>query len=238
MLKELKIIYNLALDAVFPRFCVNCGSEGSLLCHVCAVDWSPMPPKFVCIYCGNDSILGRTCCIESIDIPDGHIATFHYADSIVKGLIRAWKFHYDQSAWRHLQAQIATRLVGVCDLVSTFEIDAVVPIPLHNRRLCERGFDQALEVASLIGRDAEIPVSQLLIRGRATKSQADKRTDAERYDAMKESPFIVNTNLEIPESVLLIDDVWTTGATARAAVRALREAGVERVWVYTIAKGR
>ncbi|MDP2631142.1 MAG: hypothetical protein Q8P30_00025, partial [Candidatus Uhrbacteria bacterium] len=87
-----------------------------------------MPPKLVCVYCGNDSILGRTCCVEGVDLPDGHIATFHYADPVVKGLIRAWKFHYDQSAWQHLQVQLAPRLGNMRDLVSTFEIDAVVPI--------------------------------------------------------------------------------------------------------------
>ncbi|MFH1632033.1 MAG: hypothetical protein ABIA47_03395 [bacterium] len=249
MSNRLKQLGKLVVDAVFPRYCVNCGKEGSLMCSVCAVDWSSAPPNAVCIACNGPSQFGKTCCVEGIGIPDGHIASFHYADPVVKGLIRAWKFHFDVTAWRALRGQLAPRLSVIRDLVATYEIDAVVPLPLHSRRLCERGFDQAADLADFIAGEVDVPVCRLLVRNWSTESQADKKSDQDRFSAMQESPFKIaqspsdgrnsrSLGDESPRRALLIDDVWTTGATAAAATRTLREGGVELVWVYTIAKGR
>ena len=203
------------IDAVFPRFCVSCGYEGALLCAVCERDWVPRGPF--------------------LDLRHRALSSFAYADSTARQLICAWKYAFDQSAWKALQKSLRIHLPGLGSFLGTIHVDAIVPIPLHRRRLCERGFDQAELIARFIGGHFSLPVIETLQRARSTGKQAEKTT-RERRRAMRDSPFRAASST-LPCNVLLVDDVWTTGSTARAAARTLRQAGVQNIWTYTLARG-
>jgi len=84
--------------------------------------------------------------------------------------------------------------------------------------------------------ELNIPARNLLLRNRATGKQAERKDD-ERATEMQQTPFQL-AGLSVPERLLLVDDVWTTGSTVRAAIRALDPEGRKDVFVYTIAKGR
>jgi len=165
----------------------------------------------------------------------GHVWTSPYADPITRELICSWKYYFDASAWEILKKKLGPNLSHVSDLIAREHIDAVVPIPLHDERLCERGFDQAETLARFIAKEMKLPCRQLLIRTRKTGKQAE-RTEDERKAEMKDVPFEA-LHFEIPKRIILIDDVWTTGSTASAAASVLRAGGAEKIFMYTIAKG-
>jgi ComF family protein len=109
------------------------------------------------------------------------------------------------------------------------------PVPLHWTRLFHRGFNQALLLANTIGAAKEWPVVELLSRIRPTGHQA-WRPREERLTALK-GAFRAATKTSMPSSVLLIDDLCTTGATLDECARALKEAGVSYVGAMVAAYG-
>lgn len=182
----------------------------------------------MCSGCGdhwNPSIPQRT---------NDHLWSYSYADPIARQLICAWKYDFDASARDALYNKLHGRLSVLVQLVEAVKIQAIVPIPLHHRRLCERGFDQSADLARYISGVVGTPVLHALTRRRFTGSQVD-RMHTDRRVAMQDNPFCAQRVL--PDRVLLVDDVWTTGATSSAAKQALEANGVKHIWTYTVAKG-
>lgn len=112
---------------------------------------------------------------------------------------------------------------------------AVCPVPLHWMRKFNRGFNQAELLACVIAREHGLPHRDLLYRLRRTGSQVGRKR-LERKAAMK-GVFAVRRISRIPESVLLVDDVATTGATLDACALTLKNAGVQRVDAVVLALG-
>ncbi len=201
-------------NAVFPRFCASCSAEGTLLCSPCATLWQPTP-------------------ITSSRLT----ASFNYADPVARELIRGWKYSLDATAWVHLQKKLGPATSLLKALAANSGLEAIVPIPLHRQRKLERGFDQAEEISMYLSELLNLPMLKMLVRSRMTGSQVD-RESSDRVRAMVDSPFSVQIkSSDLPSNVLLVDDVWTTGATAMAAAQVLKEAGVRSVWFYMLAKG-
>ena len=207
-------------DAVFPRFCIQCKNEGSLLCEECFVLWQP----------------GKLQIVDG----DQHLHSWQYADPIARELICSWKYHFDQSAWKIMQAKLRPSLIALQHLVHIHSIEVIVPVPLHSIRMCERGFDQAVMIAEFLSSELDLPVASFIKRNRSTGHQTERETQ-DRIESMKKSPFtfVPATSKEscLPNSILLIDDVWTTGATINAATSVLQKVGIEKIWKYTLARG-
>lgn len=202
------------LDAVFPRHCVSCVTEGSLLCSPCQESWWHEPPE-----------------------PGGdHIAFFAYANPIVRKLICAWKYEYDLSAFAILRAQAREFMPEFIEGARALNIQAVVPLPLSARRLRERGFNQSRLIADWIAGELGVPVVSALERAHRAGHQADRSTE-ERQQAMLQNPFSRRQDLSLPAVVLLVDDVYTTGATMLAAKSLLTNDGKTKVFGLTLAKG-
>lgn len=111
----------------------------------------------------------------------------------------------------------------------------IVPIPLHRRRYLDRGYNQAMVLAKVIGRRTGIPVEEILIRKKHTNPQK-VLNDVERRKNIK-GAFAVKTPISY-ENVLLIDDIYTTGSTLDEAAKVLKNAGVQRVYFLTISIGQ
>ena len=205
-------VFSFLVDAIFPRFCVSCHREGTLLCTACERSWNDVPIRMI----------GRR-----------HVSAFAYADPMARSLLCAWKYAYDGSAWGILQRRLMTSEAVLRAFIQAVRIDTITYVPLHPVKLCQRGFDQAEEIAHWIGSIVDRPVDSLLQRVRYTKTQASKPV-ANRRLLTKHNPFTASST--DAKRVLLVDDVWTTGSTMRCAARALRQAGAE-VWYYTLAKG-
>lgn len=113
--------------------------------------------------------------------------------------------------------------------------DLLVPVPLHPSRLRRRGFNQSLELARFLGRVLEVPVARdVLVRQRNTVAQSTL-TRSERLSNLK-GAFVVRKELCRDRSIVLVDDVMTTGTTLRTCAATLRKAGAGRVDVLVLAR--
>lgn len=117
-----------------------------------------------------------------------------------------------------------------------FRPDLLVPVPLHVTRLRQRGFNQALLVARILGRRLQLPVASRLLRREGQTPAQQGLSAAERARNLK-GVFAVAGRLE-GQKVLLVDDVMTTAATAREAAQTLLAAGAGAVAVAVLARAR
>ncbi len=223
----------LAIETLFPRFCVSCKREGSLLCEVCEQEWTPVSALASCAFCGE---LGsdRTCtsCCEDVYL-DGLTAFAPYGNTVVRELLGHWKYHGDRSVERILEGCLKKASLRLSPPVLPFYATSV---PLHEKRRRERGFDQADLVAQWAGELFGIPHETFVRRVRSTNPQARTSHELRRVGEMDDA-FKMMDGIQIPDHLLLCDDVFTSGTTMDAAARVLKEAGAKTVWGFVIAKG-
>jgi len=204
------------------------------LCSGCLQSITPIEPP-VCTVCGRplsgpqdtSHICGQ--CIKDPPPFDTARSLFYYQEP-VKTLIHRVKYSDDGYALRALSS--LAREYMAPDLM---EPDLIIPIPLHPKRLRKRGFNQSLRLA--MGIFPHIPVAtNSLIKVLDTRPQ----TGLSRKERLKnvENAFAVAN--PVPggvKTVLLLDDVYTTGATVKACARVLRRAGLKEIHVFTVARG-
>lgn len=112
----------------------------------------------------------------------------------------------------------------------------IVPIPLHKDKLRERGFDQSYLIARYMAGRLKLPFwDALLMRIKATESQAKKKKN-ERLENVRGAFSLTRPEEARGKDILLIDDVFTTGATANEAAKVFKRAGAGRVHVFTLAR--
>lgn len=229
--------YDAALRLLFPPVCAVCGAAISavdefLLCKYClsAVKVIKGP---VCSICGRplgaSFANGHRCgeCILKPPLYKRCISLFSF-DGPVRELLHRIKYKDDGYALRAM-----SRLARAY-LPSSLDVDLVLPVPLHPRRLRERGYNQCIRLAESIFTD--IPISyDGLIRRVYTKPQTSLERE-QRLVNLK-GAFEVRLGGEaFQKHILLLDDVLTTGATIDECVLTLWRAGFKNITVLTIAR--
>ncbi len=123
------------------------------------------------------------------------------------------------------------------EMAPAWRAECLVPVPMHPKKRAVRGFDQAVLLADYLSGKCMLPVREdLLVRTRLTQS-SKKLGRSDRRKNLR-GVFSTHTGAGIPESVILIDDIYTTGATMDEACRALRNAGVKHIYFLTVCIGR
>lgn len=229
---------NTFLNLLFPKVCFGCETEGDWVCARCTETIPVVAPQ--CIGCGllvpahPPHGVGRTCepCRRRNPV-QYFFSPFSYREPLIGALIHALKYQRIRS----LDAFFAERIAAYLAAYSlTLPSDAVlVPIPLHRQRFAMRGFNQAALLAGAVGVRLGIPVSSgALVKPVITRPQAIL-TREERLKNLDGSFAIADAAPIRGHTVILVDDVKTTGATLAEAARTLREAGARRVWAMTVA---
>jgi ComF family protein len=155
--------------------------------------------------------------------------SFGFYEDELRKLIHLFKYGRVQT----LAAPLGRLLARALPREQSF--DVIVPMPLHWRKRWQRGFNQADLLAREIGRRTHTPVRNALRRVRSTVSQAGL-TSAKRRENVSGAFGTKNRKALDGLSVLLIDDVMTTGATAASCARALKRAGARQVTLLTLAR--
>lgn len=211
------------LDLLFPGRCAACGVGPWPLCPGCAASVPVITPP-LCERCGRPAEMSLSRCVDcpprTIDIAR---APFLY-DGPVARTIRALKF----GGWRALAQPLAAAMASAMSL----EAECITWVPLSRRRRAARGYDQAEVLARELARDLRLPAVSVLRRIRDTPSQASQ-SGRERRRALRGA---FTADAPVAGTVLLVDDVLTTGATASACAVALRTAGAARVALVTAAR--
>ncbi len=240
--------------ALFPASCVLCGTPLPHLSSVpiCQVCWTEFPVASgpLCARCGDlldapilagtsSSGLCRSCRMAPPPF-ERAVAYGPYQDRM-KAAIHALKYDRLRAAAHGLGRMLAEAIAQLADVAPSEML--VVPVPLHRSKYADRGFNQArsLAVAALEALRKSHPewrltlASSTLMRLRATESQAGLTPRQRRLNVR--GAFTVSDPAAVDSKhILLIDDIFTTGATARAASLALTRAGAASVWVATLAR--
>lgn len=222
----------IAREWLLPLHCRLCGSQGQRdqeLCHGC---YSDLPwLTSACSRCAeplpgaqDQALCGR--CLRHPSPFDQVLAPLRFA-APVDQLIHAFKFRNDLAAGRLLGRLLSPT-------VAARHPDLLLPVPLHDRRLRERGFNQSLELARQLSRGHRIPLaSQLLVRRRDTSPQHTLPATARRANIR--GAFELQGPL--PGShIAILDDVMTTGETMAEISRVLRRAGATQIEVWVVAR--
>ena len=220
------------LDGLFPETCLGCPREGVLLCERCEEKLSFSPIHAKCLFCEMDSIGGEVCssCRISTSL-DGCISLAPYANRVVREAIGRWKYNGNAGSQSLLFAWLEKSRLWNLLPSADWTIEA---IPLHPARKRERGFNQADRLAEEVSRLSGYPYSSFLTRSRWTDPQAQRK---DRQLGELDGCFSMVSQHSLPKYILLCDDVVTSGSTMDAAAKALKEAGVEKVWGLTLARG-
>jgi ComF family protein len=219
-----------ALDLLFPRWCLGCGREGGYICGACRLSLPVITPP-VCARCGRPVSSGTLCpdCAEGDASIDGIRAPF-----LFEGVVRSAVHELKYRNLRDLAATLAYLLYEYL-VQNPLPGEVLVPVPLHPRRLRERGYNQSALVARELGRLSGRPVvAGCLVRQSHTMPQV-RSAGAEERRRNVASAFACRDGRLAGRNVVLIDDVSTSGATLNAGAAALKSAGAAAVWGLVIA---
>jgi len=216
---------------LFPERCVGCGRGGSLLCAFCLDGLLLITPP-ICPRCGrpqSDDELCSGC--------DGWQAAIYAIRSpyCFEGAVRQAVHQLKYNNLRAI-APLLGRLM--MNYLTSHQIpgEVLVPVPLHRRRLRERGYNQCQLLAKELGKLAQLPVvDDCLVRVRSAPPQARSANVEERRDNVL-GVFACRDDRLKGKQVLLIDDVATSGATLNACAVSLKESGAKSVWGLTLAR--
>ncbi len=228
------------LDLIFPPRCVVCGASGADLCAVCAGKIR-RPPAPRCARCdtplaGEIAAPGGLCreCVTGVLAPalDRIIVAVVY-EGPVRSAVHALKYYRKRRAALPLAglALAAWRASGL-------RADVIVPVPLRRDRVRSRGYTQADLLAASVARGAALPVRRdLLARVRDTAAQARLTASERRRNVVGAFGLRPGAAPALTgRTVLLLDDVVTTGATVQAAASALREARPTAIYALAVAR--
>ncbi len=259
-MRALKKIKDFILDTLFPINCINCGKENTWLCGDCL---SRLPAKLeqFCPICEkNITPDGRVCffCRKKSDL-SGILVASSYKNKTVSSAVHYYKYRFVES----LKAPLG-EILARAYLNSRLSVpDLIFPVPLHKRRLRWRGFNQAESLANHISRNLtpgfDIPViNNLLIRKRFTHPQMKIKNYFRRKNNIQNA-FALNKKFSIPKNqaaaffsdsckrqppknllkdktVLLVDDIATTGATLFECAKVLKQNEAKEIFAIVIAR--
>lgn len=214
--RKLHALFDLLVDLIFPPRCAGCGRVDTLWCDQCqsVIDTIPLTPH-----------------ANPLEPLNG-IASTAVHQGILQSAVQALK--YENAV--HMGVPLGNRLASRLKLTN-WTADMIVPVPLHTTRLAERGYNQAYIIAKQVALQMNVPcVPEALSRQRYTHSQVGLNRQ-ERL-ANTEDAFIASPDLVHGKTILIIDDVYTTGATLSNCAHAALEVGAVAVYGLTVTVAR
>jgi len=206
-------VRDAALDWIFPPRCVGCGRVDAWWCASCAADLTALPldPAFYPL--------------------EGFAATLSTGghSGLLQNSIQALKYY----GLTDLAPLLGARLAAASPLFKV-TIDLIIPVPLFKARLAERGYNQSQILCAALADQIGIPTSDALTRERDTGSQVGLNRE-ERLTNV-ESAFKADPSQVAGRTLLIVDDVRTTGATLKACAQTALTAGAHAVYALTLSR--
>ena len=238
-------IKNFIYDCLFPIFCLNCGTfikneEGRYLCPIC-LKTIPLHSSLFCPICLKRIGLLKKC--SHSDKPsslDFLAAATDYENPLIQKLIHLYKYQFIKDIRYTLTDIIISYWEKIWpDLKTQFGESLVIPIPLSRQRFKERGFNQSEEIAKIFADHFQLEINnQILVRLRNTPPQAKIENYNDRQLNLQNAFGLQNTLPSGKKNIILVDDVFTSGATMQEAAKVLKQNGAKRIIGLTIAKSR
>lgn len=228
----LKII-DFLLDLIFPKFCVGCKEEGIWLCKKCT-DEIVLIKRQLCPICKRLSDQGKVClrCKSKSNLA-GVLVCAHYKDGPLKEAVHTFKYDFISSLAKPL-----SDLMVICLKENNFKKDIVIiPVPLHTFRIWQRGFNQSHLLSKEISNKLDYSINTDLKRVKNTKNSQASLSKSERIKNISNSFDYFGEKL-IGKTVLLVDDVYTTGSTIEECAKVLKtKAKAKFIYAIVLARG-
>lgn len=230
------------LDLFFPKFCLGCQKEGSFLCEDCRSLLEILEWDYCLCSHGLHSIPGKTDKGKCPKCSPKKLAGLYFAVSfknpLAKKLIHQFKYEpYTKSLAKTLASLLIEHFV--LTKKNTNEIwqnSVLVPVPVDNKKLKIRDYNQSEELAKELSNVLEIPmIPDCLIKTKATAPQMEL-SKIEREGNLIGAFEIINPEKIYNKKIFLVDDVYTTGSTMEECAKTLRQAGAKSVWGICIAR--
>ena len=236
--------FDAALALVYPQPCAVCGASvesrhDGVACSRC---WEAAPlfrdDETLCWKCGapsfakvNDDKSKTVRCGRC----DDDSFTNARACGLYEGALRASILELKRGP--HVTRRIAEQMLRMQQRPPLLDADLIIPVPLHASRERERGLNQAFVLAQALPRLSHLPLhAHSLVRQSQTKMHRAGMDAKARRQSLADAFTVRHAKLMAGKRVLLVDDVFTTGATASACAAVLHEAGADKVFVLTMAR--
>ena len=235
MKNPITISYNFLLDLIFPRFCVGCKTEGFWICPECDEKIFFVKSPY-CPSCHRLTPKGQYCprCKSDTFLTGAIIATYYK-----KGPIKEAIHYFKYEGITELKKGLGSILSDAILARSIGNNLVLIAVPLHHHRLRERGYNQAKLLTDEISKNLRIPViDKKLVKIKSSTRQADLTRSQRLKNVVGLFDWVGESNELKGKTVILVDDVLTTGATLSECAKVLRQkSGAQRVWGAVIAKG-
>lgn len=234
-------LYSVAAKQIkqllFPLRCPVCddivGPYGEKICAECVPKLKLITPPW-CMCCGKRLLEEGEYCSSCKEKKRSYIrgrALYEYESAAASlyrfkyGKRQEYADFYGEEMWKWLGGFIQ----GV-------KPDALVPIPLHKKRLRIRGYNQAALLARALGRYGGVPVCENLLKRVKNTAPLKNQNAKERQNNLKKAFHICQNDVKL-STIIIIDDIYTTGSTIEEAARVLKENGVKKIYFLTLAGG-
>jgi possible competence protein F len=224
------------LNAVFPRRCILCDEvleEEGAFCSSCGKK-EPLTGEPACIRCGrgilrDEESLCKNCKEHHFSFQGGMIL-YQLSEEVEDAIAELkYKGRKDKGIFFGKRAGEI-----FCKKLQALSIDGIFPVPIHRDRRKKRGYNQAEVIGEALAKECDIPIySAYLMRDKKTKALKELNP-MERMQNLLSAMACENLPKEV-KKVLLVDDIFTTGATMEACARKLLEKGAEEVYILAIA---
>jgi ComF family protein len=226
--------FGYVLELVYPTSCGGgCGRRGDVLCETCAASLVFLDGDKTCPICGRsigNAIVCGSCLIDPHPFSKG---VFGYSfEGPLREAIHAFKFKGRKAVGRALVRRLAHRLSL---WAGTF--DVLVPMPVTEKRLKERGFNQTFIIAEEISKLTSRPVEHgVLFKTRETLDQFSLSREGRRKNIKGAFSAVGGRDSMKGKRLLLVDDLYTTGSTAREACKTLLSLGPKEILFFALAR--
>lgn len=235
----ISVIFKVFLDLLFPARCPVCDRPvrpfGAKICAGCTTKVRYNPPPY-CMKCGKhlDDETEEYCldCKKKKHHFDRGFSLFEYK-SVSDSLYR---FKY---AGRREYASYYGDCLALAygNMLKELGVQAIIPVPIHTSRRRRRGYNQAQEIAVHLGKQIGIPVESRLIKRCKKTLPLKDLTPLERQNNLKKGFKICRNDVKL-NTIVILDDIYTTGSTVDELSTILRENGVVRIYVLTLSIGK
>ncbi len=228
------------LDLLYPRRCPMCDTiltKGeTYICRVCEPGVQAVKDPY-CMKCGKPlKQKEKEYCEDCLCHP--HVYDRGRSILVYEGSVKqsVYRFKYGgRKEYAKSYAYLAERELG--DFIREIKPDAFLPVPLHRARYRKRGYNQAELFAEALGRRMNIPVAKKMVH-RIKNTLPQKELDPRgRQNNLKKAFKLCGNDVKL-NTIIIIDDIYTTGSTIDALSLQLKKAGVQRVCFLTISGGR
>lgn len=224
---------------VFPPSCVLCqeilAPGEQYICKDCEAKTSYIKHP-VCMKCGGEITEKEQALCEDCSRFDRHFVKGFPAmkyDYPIDEALAAFKYQNKRGYGEFFASEIF-KVHG--DAIQQLKVDVLVPIPIHQKKLLKRGYNQAELLADDLGKELGVPVDTELLK-RTIHTPPQKKLDQHERELNMKKAFQSTDKIVNYKKVMLVDDIYTTGATVEACTKLLLDKGVKEVYYTSVAIG-